>query len=76
MFLERVEKKACENDGMVVKEEVRYSFRPTNPPGNFGFTSVPGGTGQDLGCALRTDLGEIQRDGAENACDTVLYLSW
>lgn len=30
MFLGRVRKKACENDGMVVKEEVRYSIRPTN----------------------------------------------
>lgn len=49
MFLERVEKKACENDGMVVKEEVRYSFRPTNPPGISGSQVYQEEQGKTLG---------------------------
>lgn len=66
--------KACESDGMVVRKEVRYSLRPTNP-GNFGFTSVPGGTGQDLGCYVRIwGRSNGPRQERKKACDTALVL--
>lgn len=49
---------------MVVKEEVRYSLRPTNPPGISGSQVYQEEQGKTLG-VLRTDLGEIQRFKAE-----------
>lgn len=72
--LERVGEKACETDGKVVKEEVRYSIRPSNPRKFRVHECTRRNRARPW--VLRTDLGGKDPTGQGRKLLVIQYLSW
>lgn len=72
-FWEEEERKACENDGMVVKERGEIFYPSHEHPGKSGSRVYQNGTGQNPGCYVWIG-GVFNGPGQKNACDTALVL--
>ena len=73
VVLGRVGKKACENDGMVVKERGEIFYPSHEHPGNSGSRVYQEEQGKTLGATYGSG-GEFNGPGQKNARDTVLVL--